>query len=69
MYNISCIKSMVVCMYKYSVASVDMNGEETPRRPTVRIGRHFVREERFNNSGTTSVSIESFRIYALFFLS
>ena len=35
-----------------------MTGEETPKRPTVRIGRHFVREERFNSSGTTSVSIE-----------
>ena len=41
-----------------SVASVEMTGEETPKRPTVRIGRHFVREERFNSSGTTSVSIE-----------
>ena len=35
-----------------------MSGEETPKRPTVRIGCHFVREERFNSSGTTSVSIE-----------
>ena len=36
------------------------------KRPTVRIGRHFMGKDRFNNSVITSVSIEYNRILSKF---
>ena len=43
-----------------------MKRREMSKRPTVRIGRHFVSEDRFNNSVITSVSIEYNRILLKF---
>ena len=48
--------------------SVHMKRGEMPKQPTVRTGRYFVSEERFNNSVTTLVSIEYNRNLCIVFL-
>ena len=50
------------------MVSVHMKRGEMPKQPTVRTGRYFVSEERFNNSVTTLVSIEYNRNLCIVFL-